>query len=70
MSYNRALIERLAKDRAGQAHGRDRRRPPISHRNPARSVRSRAGWLLIGLGMRLLTGTARASRQLNAATGR
>jgi hypothetical protein len=70
MSPNRALLESLAKDHTAELHGRARRRAQISRAHSTDTTRTRAGWLLIGLGMRLIAGHGRATNQLNAAAGR
>ena len=70
MCPNRALLERLAKDHTAELHGRARRRSQMSRANATDTTRTRAGWLLIGLGMRLVAGHGRATNQLNAAAGR
>jgi hypothetical protein len=69
MYQNRAMIEGLAREHDSEMYGRARRRAAISRRRPAGSTRTRAGWLLIGLGMRLLAGHGRAATHLNVAAG-
>jgi hypothetical protein len=66
MSQNRALIESLARDRDSERY---RRAGRVSYRVSGKT-RSRAGWLLIGLGMRLVAGQGRANTRLRVTAGR
>jgi len=70
MSANRALLESLAKDHNTELYGRARRRSLVSRARSTGTTRTRAGWLLIGIGMRLVAGHGRATNHLNAAAGR
>jgi hypothetical protein len=53
------LIDKLAQDRHAARYPTGRRRPLANARragaSPLASTRRRAGWLLVGLGLRLVT---------------
>jgi hypothetical protein len=70
MSANRALIESLARDHDAEMYGRARRRAQRSRRSAPNTTRTRAGWLLIGVGMRLVAGHGRATNHFNMVAGR
>jgi hypothetical protein len=69
MSPNRAMMESLASDHQAQLHADAAGSTAARHRTSA-SARSRAGWFLIGVGMRMAAGRGADNNQMNAAVGR
>ena len=63
MSDHRSLIESVARERHAERYRRAPGQPVAAPTQALRHTRSRAGWLLVGIGLRLaLPGTQERAR--------